>query len=94
MSFIGAFEDAIVHYAKRGSVAGVICGHIHSPVIRQINGIAYYNSGDWVESMSALVEDFSGKIQLVTNFGVGLEPKAVAMMPKDIVDDAEAGAWK
>lgn len=91
VSFIGAFEDAIVHYAKQGSVAGVICGHIHSPVIRQINGIEYYNSGDWVESMSALVEDFSGKIELITNFGVGLEPKAVEMIPEDVVDDVEVG---
>jgi UDP-2,3-diacylglucosamine pyrophosphatase LpxH len=91
VSFIGAFEDAIVHYAKQDSVDGVICGHIHSPVIRQIQGVAYYNSGDWVESMSALVEDFSGKIELVTNFGVGLDPKTIDIIPEDMMDDADMG---
>jgi UDP-2,3-diacylglucosamine pyrophosphatase LpxH len=89
VSFIGAFEDAIVHYAKEGSVAGVVCGHIHSPVIRQINGIAYYNSGDWVESMSALVEEFSGKIELVTNFAAGLDRKAFGMPREGPGDESQ-----
>lgn len=66
VSFIGAFEKAIVQYAKRDHVDGVVCGHIHSPVIRDIEGTAYYNSGDWVESLSALTEDFDGKIELVS----------------------------
>jgi len=51
-------------------VDGVVCGHIHSPVIRTIESTTYYNSGDWVESLSALVEDFEGHIELVTNFAV------------------------
>ena len=65
VSFIGEFEKAIVHYARRDAVDGVVCGHIHSPVIRMIGGTAYYNSGDWVESLSALTEDFDGKIELL-----------------------------
>ena len=68
VSFIGEFEKAIVHYAQRDAVDGVVCGHIHSPVIRMIDRTAYYNSGDWVESLSALVEDFDGKIELITHF--------------------------
>lgn len=68
VSFIGAFESAIVQYSRLEQVDGVICGHIHSPVIRTIENVAYYNSGDWVESMSALVEDFDGKIELITEF--------------------------
>ena len=67
VSFIGEFEKAIVHYARRDHVDGVVCGHIHSPVIRMIGDTAYYNSGDWVESLSALVEDFDGKIELLTH---------------------------
>ena len=67
VSFIGKFEEAIVRYSKEDSVDGVICGHIHSPVIRTINGVGYYNSGDWVESCSALVEDFTGRISLLTS---------------------------
>ena len=67
VSFIGEFEKAIVHYAQRDHVDGVVCGHIHTPVIRMIGDTAYYNSGDWVESLSALVENFDGKIELLTH---------------------------
>jgi len=67
VSFIGKFEEAIVRYSKEYQVEGVICGHIHSPMIRSIDGVDYYNSGDWVESCSALVEDFEGKITLLNH---------------------------
>lgn len=67
VSFIGRFEEEIVRYAHNYNVSGVICGHIHSPAIRKIGETDYYNSGDWVESCSALVEDFDGKISLLTN---------------------------
>ena len=70
VSFIGAFEKAIVQYAQRDHVDGVVCGHIHTPAIRTIETTTYYNSGDWVESLSALVEDFDGHIELITNFAV------------------------
>lgn len=65
VNFIGRFEEAIVRYASEDGVSGVVCGHIHSPCIRDIGGVEYFNTGDWVESSSALVEDFSGRIQLV-----------------------------
>ena len=65
VSFVGKFEEAIVRYAGDYKVSGVICGHIHWPVIRKIGEVDYYNSGDWVESSSALVEDFEGKIHLL-----------------------------
>ncbi|MHA3774202.1 UDP-2,3-diacylglucosamine diphosphatase [Verrucomicrobiota bacterium sgz303538] len=68
VSFIGKFEEEIVHFAREDQVDGVVCGHIHSPVIREINGVTYYNSGDWVESCSALLEDFYGRIELITSF--------------------------
>lgn len=80
VSFIGAFEKAIVQYSKDDQVDGVVCGHIHSPVIRPIEGVTYYNSGDWVESSSALMEDFDGKIELITNFHT--QPEA-ALLPTD-----------
>ena len=44
---------------------GVICGHIHQPAIKNYNGIEYLNSGDWVESMSALVETIHGEWKLI-----------------------------
>jgi UDP-2,3-diacylglucosamine pyrophosphatase LpxH len=70
VNFIGEFEQAIVRYAHKDHVQGVVCGHIHSPVIRDIDAVTYYNCGDWVESCSALVEDFDGRIELLTHVGV------------------------
>jgi UDP-2,3-diacylglucosamine pyrophosphatase LpxH len=67
VSFIGQFEEAIVRYSREYHVQGVVCGHIHSPVIRKIEDVDYYNSGDWVESCSVLLEDQEGKITLLTN---------------------------
>jgi UDP-2,3-diacylglucosamine pyrophosphatase LpxH len=66
VNFIGDFEKAIVRFASDDDVHGVLCGHIHSPAIRDIDGVTYYNCGDWVESRSALVEDFDGRIELIT----------------------------
>jgi hypothetical protein len=43
----------------------VVCGHVHKPEIRVIEGIEYYNDGDWVESCSALVEHWDGRLELV-----------------------------
>ena len=80
VSFIGAFEQAIVQYARRDAVEGVICGHIHTPIIRTIENTAYYNSGDWVESQSALTEDFEGRIELITNYGANSDSTAPALL--------------
>jgi UDP-2,3-diacylglucosamine pyrophosphatase LpxH len=65
VSFIGKFEAAVAHYAERCHVDAVLCGHIHNAAIRQIGEITYYNCGDWVESCSALVEDYAGNISMV-----------------------------
>lgn len=70
VSYIGAFEKGIVDFSKKDDVDGVVCGHIHSAVIREIEGVMYYNSGDWVESTSALVEDDSGRIELIANYAL------------------------
>jgi UDP-2,3-diacylglucosamine pyrophosphatase LpxH len=66
VSYITSFEHALAAEAKRKGLDGVICGHIHKPEIREIDGITYCNDGDWVESLSALVEDMNGELRLVT----------------------------
>ena len=73
VSFIGEFEKAIVRFSENAGVCGVVCGHIHSPAIRKIDGVDYYNCGDWVESCSALVEDFEGNISLLTDMFPSLD---------------------
>ncbi len=66
VSYINAFEEAVAHEARRRKLDGVVCGHIHRPEIRDINGITYCNDGDWVESLSALVETHEGELRLLT----------------------------
>ena len=66
VSFIGKFEEAVVHYAHKFNVDVVLCGHIHNVSIRQIGNVTYFNCGDWVETCSALVEDYSGNIKIVS----------------------------
>jgi len=65
VSYIGKFEDALAHEARRRRFDGVVCGHIHKAEIRDIGGILYCNDGDWVESLTALVELESGELRIV-----------------------------
>lgn len=66
VNYISSFENALAAEARKKGFDGVICGHIHKPEIRDIDGITYCNDGDWVESLSALVEEPSGELRLVT----------------------------
>jgi UDP-2,3-diacylglucosamine pyrophosphatase LpxH len=65
VNFIGAFETALSEEAKRQEVDGVVCGHIHHAVIRDIDGITYVNTGDFVESCTAVVEHDDGRLEIV-----------------------------
>ena len=65
VGFIGKFEESVVRYARDFDVDGVLCGHIHTPAAREIGGIEYYNTGDWVESGTAMVEHFDGRMELI-----------------------------
>lgn len=60
VSYISNFEHELVKLAKSKNCDGIICGHIHHPDMQNYNGIKYLNSGDWVESLTALVEDYNG----------------------------------
>ncbi len=64
VNYVSDFEEKLVALAKANNCDGIICGHIHKPDIRQIGNITYMNSGDWVESMTALVEDYEGNWEL------------------------------
>jgi UDP-2,3-diacylglucosamine pyrophosphatase LpxH len=65
VQYIGSYEEAVAHEAIHRGLDGIVCGHIHCAEIRQIGGITYYNDGDWVESCTALAEDFAGHITIV-----------------------------
>lgn len=65
LQFIADFETAMVGVAKANHADGVVCGHIHYAEIREIGSILYANSGDWIESCTALVEHFDGRLELL-----------------------------
>lgn len=75
VSYIGDFERAMVAEARRRGCDGVVCGHIHKAEIRELDGQLYCNDGDWVESLSALVETADGQLQIV-NWTTLLDPPA------------------
>ena len=60
VDFIFHFEKNLAAYCKKRGYDGVICGHIHNPEIKLIDGVWYFNDGDFVESVSALVETHEG----------------------------------
>jgi UDP-2,3-diacylglucosamine pyrophosphatase LpxH len=62
---IDRFETAIADNAKSRGFDGVVCGHIHHAEMRMVNGVLYLNDGDWVESCTALVEHFDGRLELI-----------------------------
>ena len=62
VNVISDFEDALVHEFRKRDMHGVVCGHIHHAEIRDVNGITYHNCGDWVESCTALIEQWDGSI--------------------------------
>ncbi|WP_136656874.1 UDP-2,3-diacylglucosamine diphosphatase [Nitratireductor sp. XY-223] len=80
VNFIGEFQRVVVEEARKRDVEGVICGHIHHATIEDFDGVRYINTGDWVESCTAVGEDFDGKMHLLRwDHHVGLAPrKAVA----------------
>ncbi len=65
VQFISDYESSIVNSLKNGNLDGVICGHIHHAEIKTIDGYLYINTGDFVESCTAVVEKFDGEIELI-----------------------------
>ncbi|MGM9427086.1 UDP-2,3-diacylglucosamine diphosphatase [Hydrogenophaga sp. MI9] len=65
VSHVNHFEQAVAAEARARGFQGVVCGHIHRPEMRKIDGTLYLNDGDWVESLSALVEHLDGRLELV-----------------------------
>jgi len=64
-SIISNYETTLVNECLKRDLNGVICGHIHHPALKDINGIQYANCGDWVESCSAMVEDMQGHLDII-----------------------------
>jgi UDP-2,3-diacylglucosamine pyrophosphatase LpxH len=63
--YIGEFEAALAHEARRHGAQGVICGHIHHAAMRQVGEVIYINTGDWVESCTAVAETEEGIFEII-----------------------------
>ena len=64
VNHVNRYEESLAKMARKHDCEGMICGHIHVAADRMINGIHYLNSGDWVESNTAIVENDKGEIQI------------------------------
>lgn len=65
VNFISEFEDALAYECRKRGLDGVVCGHIHHAEVRDIEGVTYYNCGDWVESCTALAEREDGSMEII-----------------------------
>jgi len=65
LQFIFDFEQSAARAARQRGLDGIICGHIHSATLREVDGVAYVNCGDWVDSCTAIVEHLDGRLELI-----------------------------
>ncbi|QFU16143.1 UDP-2,3-diacylglucosamine diphosphatase [Microvirga thermotolerans] len=65
VNYIGRFEELLAAEARRQEADGVICGHIHHAALRDLSGVRYVNTGDWVESCTAIVEHYDGTLEMI-----------------------------
>jgi UDP-2,3-diacylglucosamine pyrophosphatase LpxH len=76
VNYVNSFEDLMaVHTRKRGC-QGVVCGHIHTPAVKKLDELTYFNCGDWVESCTGLVEHDNGEFELVRYHETAVEAYA------------------
>jgi UDP-2,3-diacylglucosamine pyrophosphatase LpxH len=66
VSFVGKYEEQLQELAKAKGCKGIICGHIHSPANKLVGETHYLNSGDWVESLTAIMEYDNGEFEVIT----------------------------
>lgn len=78
VSYVGRYEEQLREFARKRDCTGIICGHIHTPEDKHIGDVHYLNSGDWVESLTAIIEWESGQFQLLhySDFESMLEQEA------------------
>jgi UDP-2,3-diacylglucosamine pyrophosphatase LpxH len=82
VSFIYDFENSVIRAARERGMDGVICGHIHSATIRDVDGLLYINCGDWVDSCTAIVEHMDGRLELIEWRSMSSESHAPESFPE------------
>jgi UDP-2,3-diacylglucosamine pyrophosphatase LpxH len=89
VSYVGDFERAVAHETRRRGMQGVVCGHIHHAEMREIEGVLYANDGDWVESLTALVEHADGRLEILDWAARQMAIARAAARPAATVEAAE-----
>jgi len=92
VNFIGAFEVALAEAARRHDADGVVCGHIHHAVIRDIEGITYINTGDFVESCTVVAEHDDGRLEILHWQLTAEEQRVAAQAAEDRIRTATKAA--
>jgi UDP-2,3-diacylglucosamine pyrophosphatase LpxH len=89
VTFIFDFEDSALRHARERGLDGIVCGHIHWATIKDVDGLLYVNCGDWVDSCTAVVEHFDGRLELIVWDGqcpaVAQEETAPAALAGEVV---------
>ena len=88
VNYIGEFETALAQEAHRHSAQGVICGHIHHAAMRPVGDVIYINTGDWVESCTAVAETDDGVFEIIR----WTSPSRDLAIPTVRVEELEAAA--
>lgn len=90
VSFISNYEEQVAKLAKSKGCYGVICGHIHTPDDKMIDDVHYVNSGDWVESLTSIVEHEDGTLEVLSfkDFQAILANQVIAMSAADFKEES------
>ncbi len=91
VSYMSDFESALAREARKRGVDGLVCGHIHHAEIRMVEDILYCNDGDWVESLTALVEHADGRLSIVDWGRVMAGQETPFEASHDVLTEAPAG---
>jgi UDP-2,3-diacylglucosamine pyrophosphatase LpxH len=92
VSYVSDFEAAVAREARKRGVHGVVCGHIHHAEMREIDGILYCNDGDWVESLTALVEHHDGRLEIIDR-GSSRVPQPAPGLTPQTASERDIEAW-
>ena len=94
VGFVGRYEEQLQSLARWKGCQGIICGHIHTPADKMIDDIHYLNSGDWVESLTCIVESHDQQFEVITYADfcrlTGRKPKGVPIRAVPLTRDEPA----
>ncbi len=95
VSFVDHYEELLQNLARHKECDGIICGHIHTPEDKQVGEIHYLNSGDWVESLTAIIEHDDGRMELVqyADFLKNLPENPMCLVKESAIDRALSGCF-